>query len=118
MCNNVQLCATSRNPQTVAITHLCKCATCATVFLSLRAQDTYNFNTLKRKTTSTVKVAGSKTISVEVRKKKTFVTPDPAEVAAAQKREQNEKRAAEDAARKKAEAESRQRDAEEAGTNS
>ncbi len=70
--------------------------------------------TLKRKTTSTVKVAGSKTISVEVRKKKTFVTPDPAEVAAAQKREQNEKRAAEDAARKKAEAESRQRDAEEA----
>lgn len=70
--------------------------------------------TLKRKTASTVKVAGSKTISVEVRKKKTFVTPDPAEVAAAQKREQDEKRAAEDAARKKAEAENRQRDAEEA----
>jgi len=55
--------------------------------------------TLKRKTTSTLRVAGSKTISVEVRKKKTFVKQEPAEVAAEQKREQDEKRAAEAAAR-------------------
>ncbi|MNQ05177.1 Translation initiation factor IF-2 [compost metagenome] len=55
--------------------------------------------TLKRKTTSTLRVAGSKTISVEVRKKKTFVKQEPAEVAAEQKREQDEKRAAEVAAR-------------------
>ena len=54
--------------------------------------------TLKRKTTSTLRVAGSKTISVEVRKKKTFVKRDPAEIAAEQKREQEEKRAAEERA--------------------
>ena len=43
--------------------------------------------TLKRKTTSTLKVAGSKTISVEVRKKKTFVKPEAGEAAAEPKRE-------------------------------
>ena len=52
--------------------------------------------TLKRKTTSTLRVAGSKTISVEVRKKKTFVKNEPAEVAAEQKGGQDEKRAVED----------------------
>ncbi|HEY6610774.1 MAG TPA: translation initiation factor IF-2 [Pseudomonas sp.] len=55
--------------------------------------------TLKRKTTSTLRVAGSKTISVEVRKKKTFVKQEPAEIAAEQKRELDEKRAAEAVAR-------------------
>ena len=52
--------------------------------------------TLKRKTTSTLRVAGSKTISVEVRKKKTFVTPEAAEVAVTPKREPEEKRPAEE----------------------
>lgn len=69
---------------------------------------------LKRKTTSTLRVA-SKTISVEVRKKKTFVKRDPAELEAEKKREQDEKRAAvEQAPRKKSEDDNRLRDAEEA----
>ena len=38
--------------------------------------------TLQRKTTTTLKVAGSKTISVEVRKKKTYVKRSPAEIEA------------------------------------
>ena len=38
--------------------------------------------TLKRKTVSTLKVAGSKTVNVEVRKKKTYVKRDPAELGA------------------------------------
>ncbi|MGY4533282.1 translation initiation factor IF-2 [Pseudomonas sp. TE3786] len=52
--------------------------------------------TLQRKTTSTLRVAGSKTISVEVRKKKTFVKRSNEEIEAEQKREQEE-RAAEEA---------------------
>ncbi|WPP44097.1 translation initiation factor IF-2 [Pseudomonas sp. AN-1] len=70
--------------------------------------------TLKRKTTSTLRVAGSKTISVEVRKKKTFVKPEAAEAVVAPKREVDDKRVAEEraaadraaaeAARQKAEA--------------
>ncbi len=36
--------------------------------------------TLQRKTTQTLKVSGSKTISVEVRKKKTYVKRSPAEI--------------------------------------
>ncbi len=68
---------------------------------------------LKRKTTSTLRVA-SKTISVEVRKKKTFVKRDPAELEAEKKREQDEKRAAEAAPRKKSDDDNRLRDAEEA----
>ena len=54
MCNHVQLCATSSNPKPVAIRRLCNCATCATVFCTLRAQDAYNFNALKCKTTYTL----------------------------------------------------------------
>ncbi|MBB4865143.1 translation initiation factor IF-2 [Pseudomonas nitritireducens] len=65
--------------------------------------------TLQRKTTSTIRVAGSKTVSVEVRKKKTYVKRDPAEVEAERQRELEEQRAAEEAARLKAEEESRQR---------
>ncbi|WP_137888327.1 translation initiation factor IF-2 [Pseudomonas sp. 2FE] len=69
--------------------------------------------TLQRKTTSTLRVAGSKTISVEVRKKKTFVKRSSEEIEAEQKREQEEQRAAEEAARLKA-AEEAKRQAEEA----
>ncbi len=76
--------------------------------------------TLKRKTTSTLRVAGSKTISVEVRKKKTFVTPEAAEAAAEPKREEKpaaDKRAVEAPARPKVEVRTEPRridDAEEA----
>ncbi|WP_312932298.1 translation initiation factor IF-2 [Pseudomonas sp.] len=65
--------------------------------------------TLQRKTTSTLRVAGSKSISVEVRKKKVFVQRSPEEIQAEQKRELEERRAAEDAERAKGEAENRQR---------
>lgn len=65
--------------------------------------------TLQRKTTSTLRVAGSKSISVEVRKKKVFVQRSPEEIQAEQKRELEERRAAENAAREKADAEARQR---------
>lgn len=70
--------------------------------------------TLQRKTQSTLRVAGSKSISVEVRKKKVFVQRSPEEIQAEQKRELEERRAAENAARQKAEAETRQRAEEEA----
>ncbi|MDD1977759.1 translation initiation factor IF-2 [Pseudomonas tussilaginis] len=70
--------------------------------------------TLQRKTTSTLRVAGSKSISVEVRKKKVFVQRSPEEIQAEQKREQDERRAVENAAREKADAEARQRAEEEA----
>ncbi|WP_079226476.1 translation initiation factor IF-2 [Pseudomonas putida] len=70
--------------------------------------------TLQRKTTSTLRVAGSKSISVEVRKKKVFVQRSPEEIQAEQKREQDERRAAENAARDKVEAEVRQRNEEQA----
>ncbi len=63
--------------------------------------------TLQRKTTSTLRVAGSKTISVEVRKKKTFVKRSNEEIEAEQKREQEE-RAAEEARLKAAEDAKRQ----------
>lgn len=63
--------------------------------------------TLQRKTTTTLKVAGSKTISVEVRKKKTYVKRSPAEIEAEQRREQEEQRAVEETARLKAEEEAR-----------
>ena len=69
--------------------------------------------TLQRKTTSTLRVAGSKSISVEVRKKKVFVQRSPEEVQAEQKRELEERRAAENAVREKSEAEARQRSEEE-----
>lgn len=59
--------------------------------------------TLQRKTTTTLRVAGSKTINVEVRKKKTYVKRDPAELEAEKQRELEEQRAAEEAARLKAE---------------
>lgn len=65
--------------------------------------------TLQRKTTSTIRVAGSKTVSVEVRKKKTYVKRDPEELEAERQRELEEQRAAEEAARLKAEEEARQR---------
>ncbi len=70
--------------------------------------------TLQRKTTSTLRVAGSKSISVEVRKKKVFVQRSPEEIEAERKRELDERRAVENAARQKAEEESRQRAEEEA----
>lgn len=55
--------------------------------------------TLQRKTTSTLRVAGSKSISVEVRKKKVFVERSAEEIAAEKKREMDEKLAAETAKR-------------------
>ncbi|BCR23495.1 translation initiation factor IF-2 [Aquipseudomonas alcaligenes] len=63
--------------------------------------------TLQRKTTTTLKVAGSKTISVEVRKKKTYVKRSPDEIEAEKQRELEEQRAAEEAARLKAEEDAR-----------
>jgi len=70
--------------------------------------------TLKRKTTTTLKVAGSKTISVEVRKKKTYVKRSPDELEAEKQRELEEQRAAEEAAaRLKADEEAKRRAAEE-----
>ncbi|MDF3841668.1 translation initiation factor IF-2 [Pseudomonas citronellolis] len=65
--------------------------------------------TLQRKTTSTLRVAGSKTVSVEVRKKKTYVKRSPDEIEAERQRELEEQRAAEEAARLKAEEEARQK---------
>lgn len=65
--------------------------------------------TLQRKTTSTIRVAGSKTVSVEVRKKKTYVKRSPDEIEAERQRELEEQRAAEEAARLKAEDEARQK---------
>ncbi|MBF7729547.1 translation initiation factor IF-2 [Pseudomonas sp. N040] len=59
--------------------------------------------TLQRKTTSTLKVAGSKTVSVEVRKKKTYVKRSPAELEIERQRELDEQRANEEAARVQAE---------------
>ncbi|UVL77924.1 translation initiation factor IF-2 [Pseudomonas putida] len=70
--------------------------------------------TLQRKTTSTLRVAGSKSISVEVRKKKVFVQRSPEEVQAEQKREVEERRAAENAARDKVDADVRQRNEDQA----
>ena len=71
--------------------------------------------TLQRKTTSTLRVAGSKSISVEVRKKKVFVQRSPEEIQAEQKRELEERRAAENVARDKSEAEARKRAEESTG---
>ncbi|MBD9482454.1 translation initiation factor IF-2 [Pseudomonas sp. PDM14] len=70
--------------------------------------------TLQRKTTTTLKVAGSKTISVEVRKKKTYVKRSPDEIEAEKQRELEEQRAAQEAARLKAEQEAARRAEEEA----
>jgi translation initiation factor IF-2 len=63
--------------------------------------------TLQRKTTSTLRAAGSKTISVEVRKKKTFVKRSADEIEAEKQREQAEQRAVADAARAKTEEEAK-----------
>ncbi|WP_349572798.1 translation initiation factor IF-2 [Azotobacter salinestris] len=69
--------------------------------------------TLQRKTTTTLRVAGSKTISVEVRKKKTYVKRSPDELEAEKQRELEEQRVAEEAAaRQKAEEEAKRRAAE------
>ncbi|MHC8409508.1 translation initiation factor IF-2 [Pseudomonas sp. Hz4] len=70
--------------------------------------------TLQRKTTSTLRVAGSKSISVEVRKKKVFVQRSPEEIEAERKRDLEERRAVENAARQKAEEETKRRAEEEA----
>ena len=65
--------------------------------------------TLQRKTTQTLKVSASKTISVEVRKKKTYVKRSPDEIEAEKQRELEAQRAAEEAAaRQKAEEARRQ----------
>ncbi|MFL1389309.1 translation initiation factor IF-2 [Pseudomonas tritici] len=69
--------------------------------------------TLQRKTTSTLRVAGSKSISVEVRKKKVFVQRSPEEIEAERKRDLEERRAVENAARQKAEEEAKRRTEEE-----
>ncbi|WP_017937456.1 translation initiation factor IF-2 [Zestomonas thermotolerans] len=70
--------------------------------------------TLQRKTTSTLKLGGSKTISVEVRKKKTFVKRSAEELEAERRRElEEQQRAAEEAARKAAEEEAARKAAEE-----
>ena len=71
--------------------------------------------TLKRKTVSTLKVAGSKTVNVEVRKKRTYVKREPADIEAERQRELEELRAAEEARQKAVEADA-QRQAEEAAT--
>lgn len=68
--------------------------------------------TLTRKTVSTLKVAGSKTVNVEVRKKRTYVKRDDVDVEAERQRELEELRAAEDA-RQAAAAADAQRKAEE-----
>ena len=60
--------------------------------------------TLKRKTVSTLKVAGSKTVNVEVRKKRTYVKRDEVDVEAERQRELEELRAAEEARQAAAEA--------------
>lgn len=70
--------------------------------------------TLQRKTTTKLKVSNSKTISVEVRKKKTFVKRSPDEIEAEKQRELEEQRTAEEAARQKAAEEARLRAEEEA----
>ncbi|XLY87356.1 translation initiation factor IF-2 [Ectopseudomonas mendocina] len=70
--------------------------------------------TLQRKTTSTLKVAGSKTISVEVRKKKTFVKRSPEELEAEKQRELEAQQAAVEAERQKAEEEAKRKAEEEA----
>ncbi|MBC8650525.1 translation initiation factor IF-2 [Pseudomonas sp. MTM4] len=70
--------------------------------------------TLQRKTTTKLKVGGSKTISVEVRKKKTFVKRSADEIEAEKQRELEEQRAAEEATRQKAAEEERLRAEEEA----
>ena len=58
--------------------------------------------TLQRKTTSTLRVAGSKSISVEVRKKKTYVKRSPEELEAERQRELEEQRVAAEAAQQQA----------------
>ncbi|VXC99258.1 translation initiation factor IF-2 [Pseudomonas sp. 9AZ] len=70
--------------------------------------------TLQRKTTSTLRVAGSKTISVEVRKKKTFVKRSAEEIEAEKQRELAEQRAVAEAAKAKTDEEAKRRAAEEA----
>ena len=60
--------------------------------------------TLTRKTVSTLKVAGSKTVNVEVRKKRTYVKPDEVDLEAQRQRELEELRAAEEARQAAAEA--------------
>ena len=70
--------------------------------------------TLQRKTTSTLRVAGSKTISVEVRKKKTFVKRSPEELEDEKQRELEAQQAAAEAERLKAEEEAKRRAEEEA----
>ncbi|ERI51457.1 translation initiation factor IF-2 [Pseudomonas sp. AOB-7] len=70
--------------------------------------------TLQRKTTSTLRVAGSKTISVEVRKKKTFVKRSPEELEAEKQRELEAQRAEAEAERLKAEEAAKRKAEEEA----
>jgi translation initiation factor IF-2 len=69
--------------------------------------------TLQRKTTSTLRVAGSKTISVEVRKKKTFVKRSAEEIEAEKQRDLAEQRAVAEAAKAKADEEAKRRAAQE-----
>ncbi|QAX81726.1 translation initiation factor IF-2 [Candidatus Pseudomonas adelgestsugas] len=64
---------------------------------------------LQRKTTSTLRVTGSKSISVEVRKKKVFVQRPPEEIEAERQCELEKCRAVENAARQQAEEEAKRR---------
>ena len=60
--------------------------------------------TLKRKTVSTLKVAGSKTVNVEVRKKRTYVKREPADLEAERQREPRRRSAPRCACRRSSEA--------------
>ncbi|WP_373186277.1 translation initiation factor IF-2 [Halopseudomonas sp.] len=70
--------------------------------------------TLKRKTVSTLRVAGSKTVNVEVRKKKTYVKRDPVDLEAERQREAEVLREAEDARLEAVAAEAKRKAEEEA----
>ncbi len=70
--------------------------------------------TLTRKTVSTLKVAGSKTVNVEVRKKRTYVKRDDVDLEAERQRELEELRAAEEARQAAVEAEAQRKAQEEA----
>lgn len=67
--------------------------------------------TLQRKTTTTLRAPGSKTISVEVRKKRTYVKRSTEELEAEKQRELEQQRAAEEQARLKAEQQAKEEQA-------
>src|SRR5690554_2140869 len=66
--------------------------------------------TLQRKKTTTLRAPGSKTISVEVRKKRTYVKSNPEELEAEKQKELERQRAAEEAARLQAEQQAKEQE--------